>query len=218
MHIPDGFLDLFTCAIMYAISSILCLQAFRKVKQVLEEEHVPLMSLLTAGVFASQMLNFPIIGGTSGHLIGGTLVAIFLGPYAAIVSMSIILAIQSFVFADGGITALGANIFNMGVIAACSYYIYVLVRKLASGKRGVLMGSAIASWIAVVMGAVACGIEIGLSPAFLYDVRITVLIMVFWHVIIGVGEALITSSVVAFTLSTRPDLLELPKIAPGRIV
>lgn len=216
-HIPDGFLDLPICVIMYAISLVFWIPAFRKARRVLGEKHIPLMSMLTAGVFAAQMLNFPIVGGTSGHLVGGTLIAIFLGPYAAIICITIILVIQALLFGDGGLTALGANVFNMGIVAALSYYVYIAVTRIISGRRGVLTGAFIASWFAVVAGAVSCGIEVGLSSTFqpYGGIVTTVPAMAFWHVIIGVGEALITMSILAYTLKVKPNLLELRKIMPG---
>ncbi len=162
------------------------------------------------------MLNFPVVIGTSGHIVGGTLIAIFLGPYATIISQTIILVIQAFLFSDGGITALGANVFNMGVVSALSYYVYTAIRMGVHGKEGLITATSIASWASTVLGAVACGFELGVSSTFqpYGGVAMTVPIMALWHALIGLGEAFITSSIVTYTVKVRPDLLELEKLAP----
>jgi len=216
MHIPDGFLDLPLAILLYAVSLLLLVPAFRKAGMAVGEKHVPLMSVLTAGVFAAQMLNFPIIFGTSGHLVGGVLIGVFLGPYAAMISMTIVLVIQALLFGDGGIIAMGANIFNMAVVAALSYYVYALIKRGVSGKKGMMAGAFIAAWFSVVLGAIAAAIELGLSSTFqAFGIVAILSAMLFWHIIIGIGEGLITVSVLTFTLRSRPDLLTLPKIAPS---
>ncbi|MEM2905796.1 MAG: energy-coupling factor ABC transporter permease [Candidatus Bathyarchaeia archaeon] len=216
MHIPDGFLDPPIFAATYAFALVFILLAFRGTRRSLGDRQLPLLSILTASVFAAQMLNFPIIGGTSGHLVGGTLIAVFLGPYAAIFSMTVILVIQALVFGDGGLTALGANLLNMGVIAAGTYYVYVGLRRLMSGERGAVAAVFAAAWLSVFLGALACGLEIGVSSAFqpVGGVAVTVPLMGFWHVFIGVGEAAITSAIYAYVSKTRPEILSLPKIGP----
>jgi len=218
MHIPDGFLDLKIAAILYTVSIVAIAISVVRTRKTLGDKQIPLLSLLTAGVFAAQMLNFPIVGGTSGHLVGGTLIAVFLGPSATVVSMTVILVIQGLVFADGGITALGANIFNMGVIPALTFFLYVAIKRGVKGRKGILTGAAVVAWLSVVLGAVACGLELGFSyPTFLYNSWVTVPMMAFWHVIIGVGEAIITSSILAYVLTTRPDLLSLAKTPPKEV-
>ncbi len=216
MHIPDGFLDppVFFAAWVLALGFIL--PAFRGAQRSLGDRDLPLLSVLTAGVFAAQMLNFPIIAGTSGHLVGGTLIAVFLGPYATIFSMTVILVIQALVFGDGGITALGANILNMGVIAAGTYYVYVGLRKVWRGQQGAVAAVFVAAWLSVFLGALACGFEIGISSAFqpYGGAAITIPTMAFWHAFIGVGEGLTTAAVFTYVSKTRPDMLALPKIGP----
>ncbi|MHA1755016.1 MAG: energy-coupling factor ABC transporter permease, partial [Candidatus Odinarchaeia archaeon] len=193
MHLPDGFLDLTLSLAMFIIAVLFWIPSFYKTNKSITQKNIPLMGILTAGVFAAQMLNFPIIGGTSGHLLGGTLIAVFLGPYAAVVSMTIILLIQALLFGDGGLTALGANTFNMGIIAVfIGFGIYYLLRKYIKGEKGMLTGIFIASWISVILASIACGVELGLSSIFPYGLEITIPAMTFWHIIIGFGEGLIS--------------------------
>jgi cobalt/nickel transport system permease protein len=216
MHIPDGFLDLRMIAITYAITIVFWMVASLKFKGSLGEKQVPLLALVTAGVFAAQMVNFPIIGGTSGHLVGATLISILFGPYAAIVSITIILLIQCFMFGDGGITTLGANVLNMGIVAALSgYLIYKAIRKLGGGKAVVLAASFIGSYASIVLGAFVCGIELGLSSVFPYGIDVTVPIMVFWHLIIGIGEGLITVLILSVLIRTQPGIIDIDKKKQG---
>jgi len=208
MHIPDGFLDIILSIVMFALAALFWIPSFYKANKNISERNIPLMAVLTAGVFAAQMLNFPIIGGTSGHLIGATLIAVFLGPYPAVVSMTIILLIQGLVFGDGGLTAFGANSFNMAIIAVFTgFIVYAAVRKYVQGEKGIITGVFIGSWISVLTAALACGLEIGVSSIFPYGVEVTLPAMLFWHVIIAFGEAIISSTVVGVVLRTNPGLL-----------
>ncbi|MBS7249231.1 MAG: energy-coupling factor ABC transporter permease [Candidatus Freyarchaeota archaeon] len=220
MHIPDGYLDPTLSLVFTIIALAFIIPGLIQAKKYLGTKAIPLFAVLTAGVFAFQMLNFPIVGGTSGHLVGATLISIFLGPFGALISMSIILLIQAFVFADGGVTALGANIFNMGVIGGfVGYYVYLGIRKLVrKGNWGIRIGAAVGSYLAIVLAALACGLEIGWSYTFPYGVQYTVPAMVGWHLIIGVGEAIITVVVIEYVLRVRPDLLELPKIGLKKLL
>ena len=137
MHIPDGFLSMATVATTYAVSAGGIGNAVRMANKKLGEKHVPLMGVLAAFIFAAQMLNFPVAGGTSGHLIGAALAAILLGPWAAVLLMSCVLIAQSLIFQDGGLLALGANIFNMGIIASFGgYYLYRLLTSLFGKSAG----------------------------------------------------------------------------------
>lgn len=216
MHIPDGFLDPPVFAAAYALALAFLIPALRGVQRSLGDRQLPLLSVLTAGVFAAQMLNFPILPGVSGHLVGGTLIAVFLGPYAAIFSMTIILLIQALLFGDGGLTALGANILNMGIIAAGTYYVYVGLRRIMGSERGAVASVFAVAWLSVFLGALACGLEIGLSSAFqpLGGAAVTVPLMGFWHAFIALGEGLITAAIFTYVSRTRPDMLALAKIGP----
>ena len=144
------------------------------------------MGVMAAFIFAAQMINFPIIGGTSGHLIGGVLAAVMLGPWAASIIMTTILALQALIFLDGGITALGANILNMAVIAVfAGYGIYLLIQRVWPNRTGTLVGTFVASWASVVLAAFACAIELALSGMAPFNVVVTA--MLGWHVVIGLG-------------------------------
>lgn len=208
MHIPDGFLDLPLIAVTFAITIVFWIIASLKFKGSIGEKQVPLLALVTAGVFAAQMVNFPIVGGTSGHLVGATLISILFGPYAAIVSITIILLIQGFVFGDGGLTALGANVLNMGIVAAFSgYLIYKAITRLHRGTGVALASAFVASWVSIVLGAFVCGLEIGFSSIFPYGIGVTVPVMVGWHVIIGLGEGIITVLILASLMRSQPGIV-----------
>jgi cobalt/nickel transport system permease protein len=155
------------------------------------------------------MLNFPITYGTSGHLVGGTFLSIILGPYTAILSMTIVLLMQALFFADGGIFALGANIFNMAIIGGLSFFIVKLISGETTSSKGFYFGVFAASWISVVLGAFACGLEIGLSPIFSEagGLTVTVPAMLFWHALIGLGEATITTTIISQLYRIRPTVL-----------
>jgi cobalt/nickel transport system permease protein len=209
MHIPDGFLSPEIAAFMWIISMVFLTWAWRKAKSAYTQSLAPLLAVSSAFVFVAQMLNFPILYGTSGHLVGGTFLSMVLGPYAAILSMTIVLLIQAFFFADGGIFALGANIFNMAVIGGLSFFLVKLISgNVEKGKRFYLSVFA-ASWLSVVLGALACGLEIGFSPIFSKagGATVTVPAMLFWHVLIGLGEAAITTTFITQLYKLRPTVL-----------
>lgn len=196
MHIPDGFLSIGISILMFAISSTILVWSWKKAKATYSKSLASLLAISSAFVFAAQMINFPIAYGTSGHLVGGTFLALLLGPYAAILGMTIVLSMQALFFADGGLLAFGANVFNMAIIGGLSFYI---ARQLAGGKseKGsrYYVAVFIASWLSVMLGALACGLEIGFSPVFSQagGLIVTVPAMLFWHVLIGLGEAAITA-------------------------
>ena len=207
MHIPDGFLNVQTWVSMDAVAGLGVAYAIRKTKTGLGERQIPLMGVMAAFIFAAQMLNFPIAGGTSGHLIGGVMAGVLLGPWAATLVMSTIFIVQCLLFQDGGLTALGANIFNMGIIGTVfGYYIYRGVAISIGGKRGLFWGVGIASWLAVVLAATLCSIELAFSGTV--PLRIALPAMAGVHVLIGIGEAIITVGVISLILRARPDLLQ----------
>lgn len=212
MHIPDGFLNVATVATTYAISAGGIANAVRLANKKLGEKQVPLMGILAAFIFAAQMLNFPIAGGTSGHLLGAALAAILLGPWGAAIVMSAVLVAQSLIFQDGGLLALGANILNMGIIASFgAYFDYRFVRLLLGGNRKAeLAGGFVAAWISVLLASVACAIELAISGAS--PLKVVLPAMAGIHALIGIGEGLITVAVVSLLLATRADLLRLQRI------
>jgi len=212
MHIPDGFLNIATVATTCAVSAGGVGNAVRLANKKLGEKQVPLMGVLAAFIFAAQMLNFPIVGGTSGHLIGAALAAILLGPWAGVLIMSCVLIAQSLIFQDGGLLALGANIFNMGIVASFSgYYIYRLVTLLlGNGRRGTLVGGFVGAWGSVFLAAIVCAIELAVSGAS--PIGVVLPAMAGFHALIGIGEGLITVAVLSLVLATRADLLQLQRI------
>lgn len=217
MHIPDGYLDAWVLALFLVLTVIMLVLTFRKANKIVEDKHIPLFAVLTAAVFAAQMINWPVgPGGTTAHLVGGALIAIFLGSYGGLIAMAVILLIQAFLFGDGGITALGANIWNMGVVDCfVGYYLYKIISKaLGDTPRGKVIGAFFGGWIGITLAAFFCGLEIGISTIFPYDIAVSVPVMTIYHCLLGTIEGLITAFVVGYTLKVRPDLLELPKIDP----
>jgi len=212
MHIPDGFLNIATVATTYAVSAGGVGNAVRIANRKLGEKQVPLMGVLAAFIFAAQMLNFPIAGGTSGHLIGAALAAILLGPWASVLIMSCVLLAQSLVFQDGGLLALGANIFNMGIVASFSgYYLYRLaISLLGDDRRGRLIGGFVGAWGSVFLASIFCAIELAVSGAS--PIAAVLPAMAGIHALIGIGEGLITGAALSLVLVARPDLLQLQKI------
>jgi cobalt/nickel transport system permease protein len=170
------------------------------------------MGVMAAFIFAAQMLNFPIAGGTSGHLLGAALAAILLGPWAGVLIMACVLIVQCLIFQDGGLLALGANVFNMGVVGSfVGYYVYWGFNKLVgSNRRGTLVGGFIGSWSSVFIASIVCAIELAVSGTS--PLHITLPAMAGWHALIGIGEGLITTAVLSFVLATRADLLKLQKV------
>lgn len=209
MHIPDGYISPEIAAIMAAVSTIFLIISWKKAKATYPKALAPLLAVSSAFVFAAQMINFPIIYGTSGHLVGGTFLSMILGPYAAILSMTIVLTMQALFFADGGIIALGANIFNMAVIGGLSFFIVKLIAGNSTKGKRLFIGVFTASWLSVVLGALACGLQIGFSPAFTEagGIIVTVPAMLFWHVLIGLGEAAITTTTITQLHRIQPTVL-----------
>lgn len=210
MHIPDGFLDLKTSLSADALSVGALGLALRDARRTLSPRRVPLLGLAAAFIFAGQMLNFPVAGGTSGHLVGAVLAAALLGPGAAVIALTAVLVVQCFVFADGGVLALGANIFNMGVIGALvGYALYRLsYRSLGGGLRGSVASAAFASWVSTVLAAICCAGELAVSGTVPWTVAFPAMAGV--HMLIGVGEALITALVLVAVGRSHPTLLYAP--------
>jgi len=196
---------------MGGISTIFIGIAVRKANRKISEKHIPLFGVMAAFVFASQMFNFPVGGGTSGHFLGATLIAILLGPWASVLIMTTVLTVQCLVFQDGGITALGANIFNMGVVGGFfGYYVNTIIQLFIQGRKGTLIGSFTAAWCSIVLSAICCAIELGVSGTI--PLKLGIPAMAGIHAIIGIGEGLITAATLSLLARVRPDLLNLQKI------
>ncbi len=206
MHIPDGFLAASTWVPSWLVSAAGIAYCLRRASLLLKEKMVPMMGVASAFIFAAQMLNFPVAGGTSGHLLGGVLAAVLLGPFAAAIVITTVLTVQCLIFQDGGLTALGANIFNMSIIGAMGgYLIYSGLRKAVGGDRGIMIGTAVGSWASVVLAASCCAVELAISGTSPLKVALPVMAGV--HMLIGVGEAIITCLVIGSVLKVRPDLI-----------
>ncbi len=217
MHIPDGFLTILICAIMWAIAIVLLAIAFWRLGRDFNEKQIPLMATLTAMFFAAQMMNYPIIGGTTAHLLGGPILAITLGPYAALVSITVILVIQAFFFGDGGILTLGANIVNMGIVGVfIPWVIFVLISRLSPNRTGMIIGGFAAAFLGDFSAAISAAIMLGLSyPLFPYSTYIALLAMGVHHSIIGIIEGVATVVILLVIDGVRPDLLTIERVVPS---
>jgi cobalt/nickel transport system permease protein len=207
MHIPDVLIDTRVAIATTAVGAAGLAYALRTVERRLGERTTSLMGMTAAFVFAAQMVNFPVGPGVSGHLLGGVLSAVLLGPWAGAVVIAAVLIVQCLLFQDGGLTALGANFINMGLVGSVGgYAVYAPIRRALGGRRGVLIGAMIAAWFSVLLAAGAFTIELTIVGGK-HDFFQILSWMALVHAVIGVGEALITGVVVRFVLLTRPDLI-----------
>jgi cobalt/nickel transport system permease protein len=207
MHIPDGFLSVLTAILCWLLSVPVIALALRKVGQQTGERQTPIMGVLAAAIFAGQMLNFTVAGGTSGHLLGAALATILLGPWAAVVVMTCVVSVQALIFQDGGLLALGANLLNMAVIGvAVSYTVYRLVHRFSGGKTwGLFAGGFAAAWSSIFIASLAAALQLAISGTSPANLAIPAMGAI--HAVIGVGEGLITLGALAFLAKTRPGLV-----------
>ncbi len=210
MHIPDGFLDSTTIIVTYVVFLTYAVLAFSKIKNI-SRNKVALVPVLAAGIFAAQMLNWPIPGGTSLHFVGGALAGILLGPFLGFLTLFLVLFVQCLVFHDGGITALGANVLNMAIIdVIVGYGIYLAITRIfGNTRRNRIIGAFLGGWLGITLAGIACGLEIGYSPSFPYGIMVTVPIMGIWHLVLGVIEGIITALVVDYLYIHMPQLVSL---------
>jgi cobalt/nickel transport system permease protein len=203
MHIPDGFIPLWQCAIYYVILVVALYFSLRWARNNLDEKRVPLLAVLAAGIFAIMSMNVPIPWGTSGHMVGGALVAlIFLAPEAAVIVFTLVLIVQGLFFGDGGLTALGANVLNMGIIGGCvGLYSFKALRK----PIGKVPAIAVASWLSIFIAAEAVAVEMWLAGTF--PLGAGLMFMGLYHSVIGIIEAVLTVVVILALEKLRPDLL-----------
>lgn len=206
MHIPDGFIDGKTIATTAALSAMGVGLALHQVRRTLPPRKTPMLGLAAAFLFAAQMLNFPVFAGTSGHLIGGVLVAALLGPGAAVVVVTTVLIVQCFLFQDGGVLALGANIFNMAIIGAGGgWAVYQFVANTLSGPRGRVAAVAFAGWLSTVLAAAGCAGQLAWSGKVDWKSALTAMTGI--HLLIGLGEGLISALVFTAIQKARPEIL-----------
>jgi cobalt/nickel transport system permease protein len=209
MHIPDGFLSPTIAIGMFIVAFLFLFWAWRKVQATSSKSYSAVLAISSAFVFAAQMINYPIAFGTSGHLVGGTFLAALLGPYAGMLSMTIVLMMQALFFADGGLTSFGANVFNMAIIGALSFFLVNFLTRNSTSPKRFAASIFMSSWLSVFIGALACALEIGFSPMFSNagGILATIPAMLFWHAIIGVGEGLITMSMLTALQRFHPSLM-----------
>jgi len=209
MHIPDGFIDLPTSAAFAGASAVAVAGAVKGARRQLSEQSAPLAGLTAVFIFAVQMLNFPVAAGTSGHLLGAALAMVLVGPYAATLALVVVLIIQAFLFADGGLTALGLNIFNMGVIGVwVSFAVFLLLKKIfPKTKSWLVIASFISALISVPAAAVGFVIQYAIGANATFSVGTVLNAMVGTHILIGIGEAIITALTVSAVLASRSDLV-----------
>lgn len=207
LHIPDGLLAAPVSLLFWAITVIAIAIAVRRTSDALDDRQVPLMGVMAACIFAAQMLNFPVAGGTSGHLLGGALAAIVLGPWAGILVMTCVVALQALLFQDGGLLVMGANIFNMGVLTALvgGGVFYGLLRVFGRQTWGKVLAGFSAAWLSVMAAALLTALQLIASGNASATIVIPAMLGV--HALIGIGEGLITTAALSFILATRPDLL-----------
>jgi cobalt/nickel transport system permease protein len=209
VHVPDGFLDPATSVATGAVALGVVAVAVRRAERELDERTAPLAGLTAAFVFAAQMMNFPVAAGTSGHLIGGALTAVLVGPWTAVLSMTVVLLVQAVLFADGGLTALGTNVTLMSVIAvALGYGVFrFLVTVLPKNRAGVLLGAGAGAFLSVPVAALAFVGLFAVGGAVDIPMGTVAAVMGGVHLMIGLGEAAITVAVLAAVLAVRPDLV-----------
>ena len=209
MHIPDGFIDIKTSAAFSAAAVIAVGGAVKGARNQLSEQSAPLAGLTAVFIFAVQMLNFPVAAGTSGHLLGAALAMVLVGPYAATLALSVVLIIQAFLFADGGLTALGLNIFNMGVVGVwASFGVFFIVKKLLpKTKSSIVVASFIAALLSVPAAAAGFVLQYAIGANATFSISTVLGAMVGTHVLIGIGEAIITALTVSAVLASRSDLV-----------
>ncbi|REG05532.1 energy-coupling factor ABC transporter permease [Pelolinea submarina] len=208
MHIPDGFLSVAVSGILWVVSLIFIFIALKKAGKEIDESRLPLVGVLAAAIFAGQMLNFAVAGGTSGHLLGAALAVLLVGPWPAVLVMTSVVTVQALVFQDGGVLTLGANLFNMAIVGvAVAYFVSDLFKHWFGDKRwATLLTAFAAGWFSIFIAALAASLELafsGTSPA-----NIAIPAMGGIHALIGIGEGLITLGAVSLIMSSKPQLLE----------
>ena len=209
MHISDGLIlnnpSIVIAVIMWIISIGFLVWSWKKAKTTYTRSITALLAVSSAFIFAAQMINFPIAFGTSGHLVGGTFLAVILGPYAAILSMTLVLGMQALFFADGGIVAFGMNLFNMAIIGGLSFFIIKILTRKSQNQKWFAASVFVASWISVMLGAIIVSFEI--APAFAGGIAVTLPSMLIFHAIIGIGEGAITTVLVSSLRRLNPAIL-----------
>ena len=218
LHAPDGFFSLPISIAGYVVAAVFIAFAIRRTQGELNERMVPMMGVMAAFIFAAQMINFPVAGGTSGHLVGGALAAIILGPWAAILVMTAVVGLQALLFQDGGLVVLGVNLVMMSIVSVISGYgVYYVARKIggASSRSTLIVGGFIAAWVSVMVAAVVAAFALASSGTSPLALALPALAAV--HALIGIGEGLITVFALSFIRAARPQLLQVRQGSPVQL-
>jgi cobalt/nickel transport system permease protein len=215
MHVPDGFLSAAISILFWALSILALSYALMRTRKELGERQVPIMGVLAAVIFAGQMLNFTVTGGTSGHLLGAAIASILLGPWAAMLVLTCVVAVQALIFQDGGLLALGANIFNMGIVGVfVAYGIFRFMRRITPDTRwSMLLAGGLAGWTSIEAASLVCAIQLALSGTSPANIAIPAMGGI--HALIGLGEGVITVGALGFLLAARPDLFNKDSAVKG---
>ena len=209
MHIPDGFIDIPTSAAFGTLALACTAIALKNAKTEVDDRTAPMAGLTAVFIFAVQMLNFPVAAGTSGHLLGGALAMVLVGPYAASLAITVVLGVQALLFADGGLTALGLNVFNLSVIAVLvSFLVFkLMVKLLPKTKSAIPLAAGIAAFVSVPISASAFTLQYAIGGNGTAPVETVLIAMFSTHLLIGIGEAVITMLTVSAILASRSDLV-----------
>jgi cobalamin biosynthesis protein CbiM len=209
MHIPDGFIDIPTSAAFGTLALAGTAIALKKAKTEVDDRTAPMAGLTAVFIFAVQMLNFPVAAGTSGHLLGGALAMVLVGPFAASLAITVVLGVQALLFADGGLTALGLNVFNLSVIAVLvSFLVFkLMVKLLPKAKSAIPLAAGIAAFVSVPVSASAFTLQYAIGGNGTAPVETVFIAMLTTHLLIGIGEAVITMLTVSAILASRSDLV-----------
>jgi cobalamin biosynthesis protein CbiM len=209
MHIPDGFIDIPTSTAFGTLALAGTAIALKKAKTEVDDRTAPMAGLTAVFIFAVQMLNFPVAAGTSGHLLGGALAMVLVGPYAASLAITVVLGVQALLFADGGLTALGLNVFNLSVIAVLvSFLVFkLMVKLLPKTKSAIPLAAGIAAFVSVPLSASAFTLQYAIGGNGTAPVETVLIAMLSTHLLIGIGEAVITMLTVSAILASRSDLV-----------
>ena len=208
MHIPDGFLDVPVSLLSYLVAGVILAIAVVKARTELDDRTAPLAGLTAVFIFAAQMINFPVAAGTSGHLLGGALAAILVGPWVGMLVIAVVLAVQALLFADGGLTALGANMLNMAIIATVvGWIVFRLGLRFVRSRTGAAVVAGVAGFVSVPAAALGFVAEYAVGGTAPVSISAVAAAMGGVHVLIGIGEGVITGMVVAAVLASRPDIV-----------
>jgi len=209
MHIPDGFIDIPTSTAFGTLALAGTAIALKKAKTEVDDRTAPMAGLTAVFIFAVQMLNFPVAAGTSGHLLGGALAMVLVGPYAASLAITVVLGVQALLFADGGLTALGLNVFNLSVIAVLVSFLAfkLMVKLLPKTKSAIALAAGIAAFVSVPISASAFTLQYAIGGNGTAPIETVFIAMFSTHLLIGIGEAVITALTVSAILASRSDLV-----------